>query len=446
MDPYGVCVTGEFDYDDPSGRGPLEGALVAGRFRVERQLARGAAGVVYKAIQLPLGRPVALKVLDVESERAEGLAFSARFAREAATLARLRHPHTVRVIDHGIWRGWTWLAMEFVEGETLHAALKRGPFAPSQAVTVLRQICCALREAHSLGIVHRDLKPANLLLTRMGDDELFAKVVDFGLVKDLGEAGERTGQGAMMGSPRYMSPEQIREEVVDPRSDVYSLGVVAWRMLTGEAPYGGSDPFAVMYAHLHDPVPELSGDTLPPCLRWVVSRCLQKGRADRFDEVLALERALAYCAEVLAGELPWDTKLRLNRGRVEVVGEPVDTRRRLGGPVMYGVGLAAAVLLGFVLGQQEAPPRTVFQPVDVVAPPAVDRGVPELLAAPPPFVPAFVAVSTESASARQRIAASADEVEQGEPDVVLPPGSPWAGSAVKLPQGTEADPWATGSR
>lgn len=440
----------------------LVGRSIDGRFRVKALLARGATGRVYLAEQEGLGRQVAVKVLDLEAELASGLDFARRFEREAETLARLKHPNTVRVIDYGIWEGFTWLAMEYVEGQTLHATLAEVGLGPERVVHVLREVCAALSEAHALGVVHRDLKPSNILLTGPGLSRV--KLVDFGLVKDLREAGERTEVGALLGSPRYMAPEQVREELVDWRADVYALGVILYRCLVGMAPFEGVEPLAIMYAHLHTPPPPIQLEAVPPCLRWTVARCLEKDLEDRIQDVDELAHALELCAEVLAGTRPWDTELTLEYGGVSVVESEGPTRRLLRRRFVQAGLLAAALLMGFLLGRGPSEPVPVEEPEALAA---------ERLSESPVELPTATELQDTAADYLRSLqehrptkgvrAASRGmplmapvravvEVERGivpvtrtVPEVDLEPGSPWGGEPAATLEGRPEDPWATGT-
>src|SRR5262245_24338867 len=183
-------------------------------------------GAVYKAEQAPLGRLVAIKVLSPKHEEDKDPEFRKRFFLEAATVAKLTHPNTVTVFDYGQSEALYFIVMELLEGVTLKQAMRAsGPMPPARAIHIAKQICRSLREAHRLGIIHRDMKPGNVMLLQQGDESDFAKVLDFGLVKDTAaeEEEDLTQAGVFMGSPKYMSPEQIQGERVDARTDIYSI-------------------------------------------------------------------------------------------------------------------------------------------------------------------------------------------------------------------------------
>jgi serine/threonine-protein kinase len=280
---------------------PLIGKVLAGRFEVVAPIARGGMGKVYRAVQRPLGRPVALKVLDVKGVVSPRADFQRRFFLEAATAAKLTHPNTVVVYDYGVEQDDVYfIAMEFIEGRTLTALLKEvGPLDALRVVHIGRQIAGSLGEAHAQGVVHRDLKPSNVLLTRRGTDDAFVKVLDFGLVKVLSdepEGGDLTQSGVMMGTPRYMSPEQVTGTEVTPASDIYALGALLYHALTGRPPFDGQSKFEIFTAHvtippmpLRDAYPLLSA---PARLERLVLRCLAKRPVDRPRSMEEVEHEL----------------------------------------------------------------------------------------------------------------------------------------------------------
>lgn len=306
----------------------LVGQVVADRFNVLSVVARGATGKVYRAEQLPLGRIVALKVLDPLSEHVQG-SFELRFLKEAATLARLHHPNTVRVYDYGFFEGRSFLAMEYIEGRPLKELFDEGPMKIRRVTHIVRQIAASLQEAHNAGIVHRDLKPGNVLITDVGGHDDFVKVVDFGLVKDLGDAVEMTGTGMMLGTPTYMAPEQIRGEEVDVRADVYALGVLMYRGITGEPVFRHAQTTGVLMAHL-TATPAGFRTTNPdvsvhPLYEWLVMRCLEKHPDDRPADMGEIIRALALCER--ADEDPHYAQLELElvNGRIQTSMEVLET-------------------------------------------------------------------------------------------------------------------------
>lgn len=284
-------------------RDPLVGLTLANKYRVVAPIARGGMGRVYRAIQQPLGREVALKVLDTDQieDDEEMKDFERRFFLEAAACAKLQHPNTVVVYDYGRTEANDlFMVMELLNGRTLRREVKaHGALEPERAIHVALQVCGSIADAHAQGMVHRDLKPSNIMLSPRGSDDDFVKVLDFGLVKQ-DDAG-LTNSGAMLGTPRYMSPEQIGNTNVGPHSDIYSLGAILHFMLTGKPPFDTESKFALLASHLHEPVPLIS-EAYPAVeiskdLELVVARCLEKKIEQRFASMGDLARALSFCPE-----------------------------------------------------------------------------------------------------------------------------------------------------
>ncbi len=289
---------------------PLVGKTLGGRYLVKSLLDRGGMGKVYVAEQQPLGRLVALKTLDLTDPKGE---FQQRFFNEASTASRLRHPNTVRIFDYGRSDdGVYFLTMELLEGRSFKAVIKgEAPMSPLRVAAVARQVCGALHEAHESGIVHRDLKPGNIFLTDHHDAE-FAKVLDFGLVKDLEADVSLSHTGQALGSPLYMSPEQVEGEKVDRRADIYALGLVMYVALTGKVPFKKGSVATVMMQHLTKKIPtfaEMVPDLdIHPSIEWVVRRCIEKDRDDRFATMRDVSVALKLAVREMRGEVgrvPW---------------------------------------------------------------------------------------------------------------------------------------------
>ena len=264
---------------------PLVGQVIGGRYRVLHLLAEGGMGRVYAAEQT-MGssvRKVAIKVLLAEySGRDQDVQ---RLARECSTVAELEHPNTIKFYDYGETReGDLFIAMEFLSGEPLAQIVKHGPLTPERVDLIVGQICGSLHEAHTRGIVHRDLKPDNIIVTSPGGAPDFVKVLDFGIAKRVGGRDPKlTPLGVVLGSPPYMSPEQFTMQDVDPRSDIYSLGVVAYQLLTAKLPFNASEP--IEWAALHMgalPTPiDSHGVPIPPTMREAIHRALAKEPKDR---------------------------------------------------------------------------------------------------------------------------------------------------------------------
>jgi serine/threonine-protein kinase len=264
-------------------------ASLADRYRIERELGRGGMATVYLAHDLRHDRPVALKVLHPELARVLG---PERFLREIRLSARLQHPHILVVHDSGDADGQFWFTMPYVEGETLRSRLLREQQLPvSDALRITREVADALHYAHQHGVIHRDIKPENILLSGP-----HALVADFGIARALApESDQRlTESGFSLGTPQYMSPEQaLAERDLGPRTDIYSLGCVLYEMLTGEPPYTGPTPQAVLAKRLSEPVPHVrTGREVPPALERAVTRALARSPADRFSTAAEFAAAL----------------------------------------------------------------------------------------------------------------------------------------------------------
>ena len=271
-------------------------AMRLGQYTLGEKLGSGGMGEVYKASHALLKRPAAVKLLPPEKLGAPTLR---RFEREVQLTSQLTHPNTIAIFDYGhTASGIFYYAMEYLDGIDLDRLVHTfGPLPPARAVHVLRQVCGALAEAHEMGLIHRDVKPANVILCRRGGLFDVAKVVDFGLVKDLSadDPVELTGANTIAGTPLYLSPEAITgSERIGPRSDLYALGAVAYFLLTGHAPFEGS-LIEVCGHHLHSTPPSPSqrlGRTLPHALEDVLMRCLEKAPERRPADAEALSDAL----------------------------------------------------------------------------------------------------------------------------------------------------------
>ncbi len=304
---------------------PRVGQVLLGRYRLEKPIAKGGMGRVYLATQLQLGRSVAVKVLNAEFKDTDPQ-FVRRFGIEASICARLSHPNVVTVHDYGESEsGELFMAMELLRGKTLSQIIqKEAPFSPGRTIHIALQTARALREAHAIGIIHRDLKPGNIMLIEAGDDPDFVKVLDFGLVKlfvpegqvvglAADEEGDLTRAGTLLGSPRYMSPEQIRGETLDPRTDIYSFGIILFQMAAGRPPFTGNGSVDLIYKHIHEKPPrvsEVAHTECPPELEDLIQRCLEKDRTKRFASMTELIGALKNARSSITGIIerpPTDT-------------------------------------------------------------------------------------------------------------------------------------------
>lgn len=291
------------------------GRLVGGRFRVKRVLGEGGMGIVYEGEQ-QMGstvRRVAVKTL--HPHLSSDPSVLARFHRECGTVSELEHPNTIKFYDFGKEAdGTLYIAMEFLDGRSLDKVIQEeGAISPTRTVKILKQICGALDEAHGKGVIHRDLKPENVVLTERLGEKDFVKVLDFGIAArsestDRQKEAKLTQQGMVLGTPPYMSPEQFTGEEIDRRSDVYSLGVMAYEMLTAQLPFHANTPWQWATEHMTaqpfpiDQVP--SGAAVPRPMRDVVMKALEKLPDDRPQTAGAflqdLESALAGAAAVIA--------------------------------------------------------------------------------------------------------------------------------------------------
>jgi YVTN family beta-propeller protein len=266
----------------------VEGSVVAG-YRIENVAGRGSMGVVYRATQLVLQRPVALKL--IATEVAHDASFRERFKRESQLAASIDHPNVIPIYEAGEVDGALFLAMRYVEGTDLGALVAaEGTLAPARAVRIVAQVAAGLSAAHALGLVHRDVKPANILIAAGEDEHVY--LADFGLTKHASSAPGLTKAGMFVGTLDYSAPEVIRGEGTDPRADVYALGCVLFHCLTGRPPFVRDSEVGTMYAHLHDEAPAPSTIAgAPAVLDAVVAKALAKDVGERYASAAELGRA-----------------------------------------------------------------------------------------------------------------------------------------------------------
>ena len=381
--------------DDDSGPNPAElvGQSIAGKFVVEALIATGGAGAVYRARQLALDRVVALKVLrqDIARDRY----FVERFKREARAASRLDHPNSVRVFDFGhIDDSLLYLAMEYVEGRTLHNVIAdEWPLGDSRIVDLMSQVLSAVAVAHDMEVIHRDLKPDNIMILPATSDDgeatELAKVCDFGIatlgaVQRDGGGGQAGGpwatmDGSLIGTPGYMSPEQARGEQADRRSDIYSAGVILYHMLAGRPPFDGDSAYQVAMKHITDsPLPPSTQAAVGAELEAVCLRALSKSPEDRFDSAREMRAAMraALARSTPAGQLAVARGLPLDAtpmplpqptgpntvDLIQSAGLGRAARRRRTVATAVGVAAVAIVAVGFagrsllVSGRDDARP------------------------------------------------------------------------------------------
>ncbi len=249
------------------------------RYEMVKHIARGGMAQVYLAKDLLLDRPVALKVLF--PELSVDRSFVERFRREAKAAANLTHPNIVSIYDWGQGDSTYYIVMEFVDGPTLSSVLKQGPLEPERAAGIAASVAAALDFAHRRGVIHRDVKPGNVLI----DDRGQVKVADFGIARAIGTSEDLTQTGSVMGTATYFSPEQAQGYPVDPRSDVYSLGVVLYEMATGRAPFKGDNPVSIAYKHVQEPPPRPTSlnPAIPAALEAIMLKAMAKEPAGRYQ-------------------------------------------------------------------------------------------------------------------------------------------------------------------
>lgn len=260
-----------------------------GRYEIKKEIGRGGMATVYEAYDPRFERTVALKMLPREfMHEAE---FRARFTREARTIATLEHPAIVPVYDFGEENGQPFLVMRLMTGGSLSDRLAEGPIPIDEAAVILKRLGSALDRAHGMGIIHRDLKPSNVLFDQYGD----AFLADFGIVHVSSSTNALTASGSLVGTPTYMSPEQVYgDKQLDGRSDIYALGVILFQMLTGSTPYDADTPARMMMKHVMDPVPQILSlrPDLPPACNEIINKAMAKERDERFASATDLSTAL----------------------------------------------------------------------------------------------------------------------------------------------------------
>jgi TonB family protein len=294
--PEGLCaacllttaLSGDHDDDvyDETSLSELDAGATLGPFRIVRLLGRGGMAAVYEAQDMRLERAVALKVLPPEFLHDD--TFARRFAQEARVIAKLEHPNIVPIYASGIDDGIPWMSMRLLAGGNMGAVLERRRIEMRKAVEMLRQIAAALDYAHAHGVVHRDIKPTNILLD--GSDAVL--VGDFGLAQMLGAGHVLTRTGILAGTPHYMAPEQALGKMADRRSDVYSLGIVAYEMLAGTIPFTADSPIGVLMKHVNEPLPAPASAGGPPPWMSAVQTAAAKDPGDRWPSAGAFVAAL----------------------------------------------------------------------------------------------------------------------------------------------------------
>jgi serine/threonine protein kinase len=307
VDPSSADALRVQTVDGTSTVDDLAPGTLFGGYEIVRKLGTGAFGAVYEALRLPLRKRTALKVLHREFVRYPDVL--KRFLREAEIVAQMEHPHIVGVFDLGVHEGQPYIAMEFLDGETLADRLEReGVIPAAEAVDVMLAVMSAAASVHERAVVHRDLKPDNIFLARTATRSIQPKLLDFGVVKVREASGAMTMTRAMVGTPSYMSPEQAREaRDVDAPSDQWSLAVILFECLTGKCPFRGDNLLDILNAITTGPIPKLRevSPTMPAGLEAVLARAMQRDPAARWPSVRAFGEALRPFASV-GGQALWE--------------------------------------------------------------------------------------------------------------------------------------------
>jgi serine/threonine-protein kinase len=411
--PAHAVITARIDDDR------WDGEIIAGKYRLEKIIGKGGMGVVLSARHIGLDEPVAVKILRPAMMILDGMV--GRFVREARAASKIKSEHVVRVMDVGeLDGGVPFMVMEYLDGIDLAAYRRQnGPLGVEETVQIVVEAADAIAEAHSLGIVHRDLKPANIFLAKRRDNRRVVKVLDFGISK-VESADDTTKTGTMLGSPKYMSPEQMMSRRdVDGRADIWALGAILYELLTGRPPFLADTMPQICALVLNSPPakPSTLRADLPPELEAIILRCLQKSPMERYATVADLVRALlpfgspslraSVPASLTAAAEPASARLSAPT-RVDVVVLPAEASpmptpmatvmdaplapRRFPAPAILGaiallfVGAAAFVLLG----RSDPPPVTpAADPSPLVVIPADAK--PALTVVEPPAPPASAA-------------------------------------------------------
>ncbi|MCU0663916.1 MAG: protein kinase, partial [Myxococcota bacterium] len=365
------------------------GIVVDGRYRLDELLGEGGMGAVYRGTHVLMGKPVAIKLIHAELAHLPEVV--ARFEREARSASLLKDPHCISVTDFGKSpEGMLYLVMELLEGEDLHSRVQSGiSLSTEQALRIVKEVGVALAHAHSVGVVHRDLKPENIMLVRHGDEEDFAKVIDFGIARiaDSTNGGDDrlTRAGFVLGTPAYLSPEQALGEVADHRADLYALGVILYEALSGHQPYSGDSAMDVVTHHLSSPVPRLPRQRYTPELQAIVDKAMAKSPTQRFQSAAELVEAIdGLPVWALVSSPSWvnrivptkfEDKLRLVANSMQRRYRALPPKTRRFAPYVAGaVGLAVALIIGLAVGDDvEVPDPSSNKALMVVESPGVDE-------------------------------------------------------------------------
>src|SRR5215467_2449642 len=370
-----------------SGGDPMIGRVIADRYLILARLGEGGMGRVYAAEHVKMNRQCAIKVMN-PSLMNDGES-ATRFAREASNAARILHPNVAAVFDFGESDKTVYLVMEYVDGEPLSALLAReGALAPRRAIDIARQIADGLSAAHELGLIHRDLKPDNVIVTRKRDGREIAKVVDFGIAKAVSDAPQDalTRSGLVIGTPEFMSPEQLLGDPVDARTDIYSLGCMLFQMLSGTKPFDADSREQMIRRRLHEPPPHVRDivPSVPKRIDTLIAHMLARSTNERLASAAQVSASLDP-ALVMSG---WDPErisapnasVRTSRGAPTVTSDAADLgmlptmvlkiNQNNAGRVAF-VALVASVMLfgGMFLWRQRQADVPESAPAQIVTPP-----------------------------------------------------------------------------
>jgi predicted Ser/Thr protein kinase len=349
-----------------------------GRYTIQSELGRGAMGVVYKATDSVLERTVAIKTVNMNLTPEEAKGYEARFYQEARSAGSLNHPNIVTIYDVGRVNDVVFMAMEFIEGVELRSMFAEGrPLPVTQAISIAAQVAEGLGYAHDHGIVHRDIKPANIMVVQNGP----VKITDFGIARMRASSHDLTQTGMMLGSPKYMSPEQVIGKRADHRSDIFSLGVILYEMLCGATPFNGENVTALMYqiVNFAPPAPSTVNSAVPELLDYIVAKMLAKPIDERYQGGHEVARDLRQCEQ----------QLGVNVGTTQP-GRPAG--------IPAGGGVASGAQHELVLTHAEA--KVMAQTVNRTR--GVDSATPAAETAAPPA--RGVSHSFDSLEATQRLA------------------------------------------
>jgi serine/threonine protein kinase len=373
-----------------------------GHYEIKAELGRGGMATVYRAYDLRFEREVAIKVLP--REMLHDSQFRARFEREAKTIALLEHPAIVPVYDVGEDDGQPYFVMRYMTGGSLEDRMKNGPMPMDEVARIIDRIAAALDHAHSRGIVHRDLKPANILFDSANEPYLS----DFGIAKLVESQTNMTGSG-IIGTPTYMSPEQAQGETVDGRSDIYTLGVIMYELLSGMPPYKADTPMGIVVKHITEPIPHIldANPVLHPAVEDLIERAMAKSRDDRFATAGELADALE---EIVLGETSGDEKTRkkitmsrMTRQKTGTFSKPAAKpvkRKSPWGLVVALIVLAGLAAAGFMYYQGNLPFLSKATPAATASEvAAVPSGTPALTSLPETTATSLSATQTSSPDA-----------------------------------------------